>query len=146
MNTPTAVYGRGCESKAVLRNPPSSYGTRFLMSCCRHTSDLIRPGIEHRTWHARPRDPKETYIGRTICCASNAGTGRGSPAGVGGQDANAVDRGSEAVVVVGVTSHRGARESRAQGEGPQNSTFQLIPRQAAVGRITKATREEVPYE
>src|SRR5262245_52526307 len=68
------------------------------------------------------------------------------PSRVGRQDANAVGWGSEVVIVVGVTSHQGARESRAQGEGPQNSMFQVNPRQAAVGRITKPISKELPDE
>jgi group II intron reverse transcriptase/maturase len=44
--------------------------------------------------------------------------------GVRGQDANAAGWGSEAVVVDGVTSVRGARESRVQGEGPQDLQHQ----------------------
>jgi hypothetical protein len=35
-------------------------------------------------------------------------------------------RGSVAVVVVGVTTHQGARESLAQGEGPQVKAFQAL--------------------
>ena len=68
------------------------------------------------------------------------------PSRVGRQDANAVGWGSEVVIVVGVTSHQGARESRAQGEGPQNSMFQVNPRQAAVGRITKPISKDLPDE
>jgi hypothetical protein len=47
---------------------------------------------------------------------------------------------------VGVTSHQGVRESRTQGEGPQNSMFQVNPKQAAVGRITKPISKELPDE
>src|SRR5215471_309582 len=68
------------------------------------------------------------------------------PSWVGRQDANAVGWGSEVVIVVGVASHQGARESRAQGEGPQNSMFQVNPKQAAVGRITKPISKELPDE
>src|SRR6266508_2067536 len=68
------------------------------------------------------------------------------PSRVGRQDANAVGWGSEVVIVVGETSYQGARESRAQGEGPQNSMFQVNPRQAAVGRITKPISKELPDE
>ena len=68
------------------------------------------------------------------------------PSRVGRQDANAVGWGSEVVIVVGVTSHQGVRESRAQGEGPQNSMFQVNPKQAAVGRITKPISKELPDE
>jgi len=68
------------------------------------------------------------------------------PFRVGRRDANAVGWGSEVVIVVGVTSHQGVRENRTQGEGPQNSMFQVNPKQAAVGRITKLIRKELPDE
>ena len=65
------------------------------------------------------------------------------PSRVGRQDANAVGWGSEVVIVVGVTSHQGVRERRTQGEGPQNSMFQVNPKQTAVGRITKPITKEL---
>src|SRR5215510_1943776 len=76
-NTLIAVYGCGYESRATFLKRLSARYTSTL-SCIGSTSDLHRPGIEYQTWHARPRYRKETYIGRTICCASNAGTSRGS--------------------------------------------------------------------
>src|SRR5215467_6412251 len=65
------------------------------------------------------------------------------PSRVGRQDANAVGWGSEVVIVVGVTSHQGVRERRTQGEGPQNSMFQVNPKQTAIGRITKPITKEL---
>jgi hypothetical protein len=77
MNTLIAVYGCGYESGATLRKRPSTrYAT--ILPHIGSASDLHRPGAEYRTWHARPRDRKETYIGRTICYVSNTGTSRGS--------------------------------------------------------------------
>ena len=64
------------------------------------------------------------------------------PTWVSGQDANAGGWGSEAVVVDGVTTVQGARESRAQGEGPQESEPIDTGRQkgrAALGRIRRQT-------
>lgn len=40
--------------------------------------------------------------------------------------ASAAHQGRVAVVVVGVTAHRGARESRVQGEAPQVMSFQDV--------------------
>ena len=145
IDTPTAVIGCGCESRAGDLLPPNRRATVG----CVEQSGCQRP---EQTWHrasnlARQAKASERDLHRSdnLLCEQRRNRAQ-LPFGVGGQDANAVCRGSEAVVVVGVTSHRGARESRAQGKGPQNSTFQMIPRQAAVGRITKATRKEVPYE
>jgi hypothetical protein len=76
-NTLIAVYGCGYESRATLRKRPSTRCATILPHIG-SASDLHKPGAEYRTWHARPRDQKETYIGRTICSASNAGTSHGS--------------------------------------------------------------------
>src|SRR5262245_35425467 len=62
------------------------------------------------------------------------------PSGVGRQDANAVGWGSEVVIVVGVTSHQGARESGGRGEGPAKSMWQVNQRQAAVSSSTTGKR------
>jgi hypothetical protein len=51
------------------------------------------------------------------CYASNAGTGTDSPRGRW-VDRQCLYRDSEAVVVGGVTTTRGERESRSQGKGP----------------------------
>ena len=145
ITAPTAVHGCGCEPRAG----------HLLPSAWRPTVICVGPSGCQRpcqTWHrasnlARQAKESERDLHRSnnLLCEQRRNRSQ-LPRGVGGQDANAIGRGSEAVVVVGVTSHRGARESRAQGEGLQNSTFQTHPRLAAVGRITKATREEVPYE
>jgi hypothetical protein len=63
----------------------------------------------------------EGHLSRRVnCCASNAGTGGGSLRGRLA-DSQRRSRGSEAVVVGGVTSTQGGRESRPQGEGPYNT-------------------------
>ena len=63
----------------------------------------------------------EGHLSRRInCCASNAGTGGGSLRGRLA-DSQCRGRGSETVVVGGVTSTRGGRESRSQGEGSYNT-------------------------
>jgi len=78
MNTLIAVYGCGYEPRATFLKRLSARYMSINYACIGSTNDLHRPSIEYQTWHARPRDRKETYIGRTICCASNAGTSRGS--------------------------------------------------------------------
>src|SRR4029450_4635737 len=111
MNTLRAVYGCGCESGATLRK-------RSSIRCT-----TIKP-VAYREYH-RPRQPwyrapnlarqakgseGDLHRSDNLLCEQRRNWPR-LPSRVGRQDANAVGRGSEVVVVVGVTSHQGARES-----------------------------------
>src|SRR5215470_2017428 len=146
MNTLIAVYGCGYEPWATFRKRPSA---RYTSTNSAVYWEYQRPP---QTWYrvpnlARQAKGSEGDLHRSdnLLCEQRRNQSR-LPSRVGRQDANAVGWGSEVVIVVGVTSHQGARESRAQGEGPQNSMFQVNPRQAAVGRITKPISKDLPDE
>ncbi len=72
------------------------------------------------------------------CYASNAGTECGSPlaATLRGRlaDSQCHTRGSEIVVVGGVTTTQGDRESRSQGEGTQSQPVSMTLRSGRTGR------------
>ena len=76
----------------------------------------------------------EGHLSRRInCCASNAGTGGGSLRGRLA-DSQCRNWGSETVVVGGVTSTRGERESRSQGEGSYNTRRDMTLGRGRTGR------------
>ena len=146
MNTLIAVYGCGYESGATFRKRPSTRYTSINSAVYR---EYQRPP---QTWYRVPNlarqakgSERDLHRSDNLLCEQRRNQPQ-LPSRVGRQDANAVGWGSEVVIVVGVTSHQGARESRAQGEGPQNSMFQVNPRQAAVGRITKPISKDLPDE
>src|SRR5215813_1819737 len=146
MDTLIAVYGCGYEPRATFLKRPSARYTSINSAVYR---EYQRPP---QTWYRVPNLARQVkgsegdlHRSDNLLCEQRRNQSR-LPSRVGRQDANAVGWGSEIVIVVGVTSHQGARESRAQGEGPQNSMFQVNPRQAAVGRITKPISKELPDE
>src|SRR5699024_10145123 len=75
---------------------------------------------------------------RRNCYVSNAGTGCDSLRGRSADD-QCRSRGSETVVVDGVTPVQGARENRAQGEGSQGSEVHYH-------RSTERTDGARPYQ
>ena len=91
-----------CESSATGATR-SLQSRRLVSSVVRH----VKGSEGHLSW-------------RINCCASNAGTGGGSLRGRLA-DSQCRGRGSKIVVVGGVTSTRGERESRSQGEGSYNT-------------------------
>src|SRR5215813_9515957 len=146
MDTLIAVYGCGYEPRATFLKRPSARYTSINSAVYR---EYQRPP---QTWYRVPNLARQVkgsegdlHRSDNLLCEQRRNQSR-LPSRVGRQDANAVGWGSEVVIVVGITSHQGVRESRTQGEGPQNSMFQVNPRQAAVGRITKPISKELSDE
>jgi hypothetical protein len=76
----------------------------------------------------------EGHLSRRInCCASNAGTGGDSLRGRLA-DSQCRSRGSETVIVGGVTSTQGERENRSQGEGSYNTRRDMTLSRGRTGR------------
>ena len=119
-NTPTVVTRCGDEQEGNLYSPPAPPSHLFLGARGQGSTESSQlTGRVSRA--ARRVKGSEGNLRRRInCYASNAGTGCNSPRGRRA-DRQCCNRGSETVVVGGVTSAQGARESRAQGEGSQGS-------------------------
>lgn len=83
-------------------------------------------------WYATSKGSEGDLSQRINCYASNAGTERSFLRGRLA-DGQCYARGSESVVVGGVTTTQGERESRSQGKGTQTQPVSHTRKRAAIG-------------
>ena len=140
MEPPTAVNEvvRRAGFKGLHTPCPATRIDRCESSATGVERSLQSPGLVSSV--VRHVKGSEGHLSRRInCCASNAGTGGGSLRGRLA-DSQCRGRGSEAVVVGGVTSTQGERESRSQGEGSYNTRRNMTLGRGRTGRrYTEAT-------